>query len=311
MNRGYKHFCLMVLLSLLSRCNSSLAQSATYCNPLNLGSAYCAMPNLVEPGKHRTAADPVIVLFKDNYYLFATNQYGYWYSSDLSNWHFIWRRFLKPLHRVYADENIKTYWSAASGDAGEWLQSDLGAIYTVYAIQVNYADQDAELMGQQTMAYHQYGILGSADGKKWRILVDERNNQKDVPQDYVELQPPIAVRYLKIENKQVPTGKFALSGFRVFDKGTGTVPDTVSNFMVLRGESEPRNAWIKWRQSDDAFGYTIYFGIAPDKLYNSITVNGSSEYRFTGLDKGKNYFFQIEAFNQNGIGRRIQAIMAK
>jgi hypothetical protein len=36
------------------------------------------------------------------------------------------------------DENIKTYWSAASSNENEWIQSDLGAISTVYAIQINY-----------------------------------------------------------------------------------------------------------------------------------------------------------------------------
>ena len=47
------------------------------------------------------------------------------------------------------DENIKTYWSASSGKKGEWFQNDLDALYTVYAIQINYADQNAELMGKQ------------------------------------------------------------------------------------------------------------------------------------------------------------------
>ena len=29
------------------------------------------------------------------------------------------------------DENIRTYWSAATGNAHEWIQSDLGALSTV------------------------------------------------------------------------------------------------------------------------------------------------------------------------------------
>jgi hypothetical protein len=40
------------------------------------------------------------------------------------------------------DEDLKTYWSAASEDKGEWIQSDLGKISTVNAVQINYADQD-------------------------------------------------------------------------------------------------------------------------------------------------------------------------
>jgi len=63
------------------------------------------------------------------------------------------------------DENIKTYWSAASGNKGEWFQSDLGAGCMVYAVQINYADQDATLTGKQTNIYHQYIIYKSDDGK--------------------------------------------------------------------------------------------------------------------------------------------------
>ena len=164
------------------------------------------------------------------------------------------------------DEDIKTYWSAASGKKGEWLQSDLGAIDTVYAVQINYADQNAELTGKQSGIFHQYIIYKSLDGKSWDVLIDKSKNKKDVPHDYVELQKPVLARYLKIENIHVPTGKFALSGFRVFGKGSGSIPDTVENFIVLRGDSERRNAWLKWKQSDDATGYTIYAGVKPDKL---------------------------------------------
>jgi hypothetical protein len=187
------------------------------------------------------------------------------------------------------DEDIKTYWSAATGNKGEWLQSDLGSVCTVNAIQVNYADQDAGLMGKQLDAFHQYVIYGSVDGKSWQVLIDKRDNKTDVPHDYVELHQPINVRYLKIENVHVPTGKFALSGFRAFGKGNGAAPDAVKNFIVLRGESEPRNAWLKWRQSDDAIGYTIYTGIAPDKLYTNILVYGANEYYFTGMEKSRAY----------------------
>ena len=63
------------------------------------------------------------------------------------------------------DENIKTYWSAATANSGEWLQTDLGNISTVRAIQINYADQDATFLGKQQGIYHQYKIYQSTDGK--------------------------------------------------------------------------------------------------------------------------------------------------
>ncbi len=207
------------------------------------------------------------------------------------------------------DENIKTYWSAASGNKGEWLQTDLGSVCTVNAVQVNYGDQDAEFMGKQTDAYHQYIIYYSADGKNWKSLVDKSKNKKDSPHDYIELPQPVKTRYLKIENIHMPTGKFAISGLRVFGKGSGNMPDTVKHFIALRGDSDRRNAWLKWQVSDDATGYTIYTGIAPDKLYNNIMVyGGANDYYFKGMDKNQPYYFQIEAFNENGIGKRTQVI---
>ena len=59
------------------------------------------------------------------------------------------------------DEDLKTYWSAATGDAGEWIQTDLGTLSTVNAIQLNYADQDVDTdrLGKRTDQYHQYKML--------------------------------------------------------------------------------------------------------------------------------------------------------
>jgi hypothetical protein len=106
----------------------------------------------------------------------------------------------------------------------------------------------------------------------------------------------------------MPTGKFALSGFRVFGEGGGTTPGAVKDFTILRGKSERRNAWIKWRLADDATGYTVYAGIAPDKLYNNIMVYGINEYFFKGMDRDLPYYFQIEAFNEKGRSDRTPVI---
>src|ERR1044072_6026999 len=85
------------------------------------------------------------------------------------------------------DEDIKTSWCAATANKGEWLQSDLGAVSTVHAIQINYADQDATIMGKQPGLCHQYKLYSSADGKTWQILTDKSRNQTDVPHDYIAL----------------------------------------------------------------------------------------------------------------------------
>jgi xylan 1,4-beta-xylosidase len=166
-------------------------------------------------------------------------------------------------------------------------------------------------MGKQSNIFHQYIIYKSIDRKNWDVLIDKSNNKTDVPHDYVELEKPTQARYLRIENIHVPTGKFALSGFRVFGKGNGKAPETVKHFVVLRGESESRNAWIKWKQSDDATGYTIYFGISPNKLYSNILVYNSNEYFFKGMDKDQTYYFAIEAFNENGISPLSETVKSK
>jgi xylan 1,4-beta-xylosidase len=206
------------------------------------------------------------------------------------------------------DENIKTYWSAATGNKGEWIQTDLGKVSRVNAVQVNYADQDAPFLGKQTDIYHQYLLSWSTDGKHWKTLADKSRQQKDAPHDYIELAQPVQARYIKMENIHVPGGKFALSGLRVFGNGNGPVADTVKDFMVLRTEKDKRSAWIKWSPVDNAYAYNIYTGIAPDKLYNCIMVHNNNDYYFKGMDKDRPYYFCIEAINENGVSARTQVV---
>ncbi|QOR76641.1 MAG: family 43 glycosylhydrolase [Thermoflavifilum sp.] len=202
------------------------------------------------------------------------------------------------------DEDIRTYWSAATADAGEWIISDLGDVSTVRAIQINYADQDAAFMGKQQNIYHQYQLFDSKDGLHWHLLVDKSHNLQDVPHDYVELDTPVEARYIKMVNLHMPTGKFALSGFRVFGNGHGTAPDSVQQFMVLRTEKDKRSAWIRWSPVDKAYAYQIYYGTDPHKLYNCIMVYADNQYFFEGMDREKTYYFTIEAINENGVSPR-------
>lgn len=208
------------------------------------------------------------------------------------------------------DEDIKTYWSAVSSNAGEWIQSDLGEISTVHAIQINYADQDVDssFLGKQNHIFHQYLIWHSTDAKQWELLIDKSQNDTDVPHDYIELPAPIKTRYLKLENIHMAAGKFAISGFRVFGNGNGSAPDLVQNFLVLRQLSDKRNAWLKWHAMTSAQGYHIFYGIAPDKLYSTIMVMGKNEYYLKSLDKNTTYYFCIEPFNENGVGPKTAVI---
>lgn len=213
------------------------------------------------------------------------------------------------------DEDIKTYWSAKTGDKGEWFQTDLGASSTIHAIQINYADQDVAFKGKTMGNFHQYKIYGSQDGKKWTVITDKSNNTTDVPHDYIEFENHVKARFIKMENLHMPTGKFALSGFRVFGKGNGQKPDKVENFIALRADpkkyGERRSIWFKWQQNPNADGYVIYWGKSPDKLYGSMMVYGKNEYFFTGADRTDAYYFQIEAFNANGRSELTEVIKSE
>src|SRR5260221_3884603 len=77
------------------------AQQKTYCNPINIDYGYTPIPNFSEAGRHRATADPVVVLYKSDYYLFSTNQLGYWWSPDMLNWKFISRKILRTSNEGY------------------------------------------------------------------------------------------------------------------------------------------------------------------------------------------------------------------
>jgi xylan 1,4-beta-xylosidase len=579
-----KKFKLLIAIVCFLLFSAQSQSQKTYCNPLNLDYGYCPIPNFTESGKHRATADPVIVLYKGDYYLFSTNQWGYWWSSDLSKWNFVSRSFLKPYHKVYddlcapavwvqgdtllvfgstysadfpiwmstnpkandwkeavtafeiggwdpdfftdedgklymyngssnsypiygieinrktffpvgarkellllnderygwqrfgeysdntfldpfiegawmtrhngkyylqygapgteisgyadgvavsdkplgnfihqsmplsykpggfargaghgatftdkwdnywhistisisvknsferrlglwpagfnidnvmycntafgdyphylpdkkadhgisrftgwmllnynkpvmvssflggyppnnaVDESIKSYWSAKTGNAGEWISCDMGEISTMRAIQINYADQDAEFLGKQTGIFHQYKLYYSGDGKKWQLLIDKSTNKSDIPHDYIELPEPVEASFVKLENVHVPTGKFAISGLRIFGSGYGSKPESVRNFTVLRTEKDKRSAWLKWKPVDNAYGYNIYMGTEPDKLYNCIMIYCSSEYWLKAMDREIPYFFRIEAFNENGTSQLSEIIKSE
>ena len=159
--------------------------------------------------------------------------------------------------------------------------------------------------------FHQYKLYSSLDGKNWLLLVDKSRNKTDVPHNYIALAQPVKTRYIKLENGHIPTGKFAISGLRVFGLSSGTRPRTVQSFVVLRTEKDKRSAWLKWAPNDKAYAYNIYTGLAPDKLYSCIMVHGANEYYFKGMDKDRPYYFTIEAINENGVSARTPVVVAK
>ena len=200
------------------------------------------------------------------------------------------------------DENMRTYWSATSG-GDEWVVMDLGGEREVRAVQLNFYDHKTVQHNRANDIYYQYRILASDDNEHWTLVVDKSDNDRDVPHDYIELRQPLHTRYLRVENLHMPSsGYFCLSEVRVFGLKQGNLPATVKRFNVKRDKADTRNAMITWAPVEDAYGYNIYFGTAPDKLYHCITVNGDVKYDMRGLDVDSDYYFAIEALAETGRG---------
>jgi hypothetical protein len=211
-----------------------------------------------------------------------------------------------PIEAAF-DENIKTWWSAKTGDAGEWLAVDLGKICRINAIQVNFAEQNTTASKRriEDELYHQYTIEISADGKKWKMAADKSANQKDVPHDYIQLKKPVIARYLRIKNIHMPAnGEFAVRDFRIFGSGLGKLPEEVKRPIVKQHPKEnARSALafaIEWPAAEGATGYAVRWGIAKDKLYHSQDTRDNKTL-ISDLTSGLDYFFVIDSFNENGV----------
>jgi hypothetical protein len=198
------------------------------------------------------------------------------------------------------DENIRTYWAAQSGDTGEYASIDLGNFYDVYALQINFAEHNTEIYGRQKGLHHRYIVEYSADGLQWNLLTDKSDNTSDNSHDYIPLADKISCRYLKISNIEVPGGHFALSGFRVFGKGTGAPPEKISHFEAKRNQKDKRSVRLSWEKAKNADGYNISYGIN-NTMYHNYMVYSDTTITINSLDASQAYSFSIEAFNENGI----------
>ncbi|MBS0000196.1 MAG: family 43 glycosylhydrolase [Cyclobacteriaceae bacterium] len=199
------------------------------------------------------------------------------------------------------DEDIRTYWAAASGNAQEWASIDMGDQYDVHAVQVNFGEHEAEVYSRKPGLSHQYTIAYSEDNVNWEILVDKSENRSDNSHDYIQLLEKVKCRYLKINNKKVPGGHFALSGFRVFGKGDGKLPSQVKDLTVSRNPEDRRSIKLTWTGNGNATGYNICYGTAKNRLYHTYQVYYDISLVINSLDANQPYYFSIESFNENGV----------
>lgn len=202
------------------------------------------------------------------------------------------------------NEDIRTWWSAATGNKGEYLTIDLKESYTVNALQINFADEASTLHSDFTSTY-KYKVEASVDGKKWKTIVDRSKAAKNTPHDYIEPATAIQARYVRLTNLYCPSGKFSVSGLRIFGKADKALPAQPRLTTVKRNADDPRQVHLRWDAAIGATGYAIRYGIAPDKLYQTYQVFGNTETSLTirSLDAEIDYHFSIEAFNEASITR--------
>jgi len=200
-----------------------------------------------------------------------------------------------------ANEDIRTFWSARTGNKGEWISMDLQKECTVNAIQINYAENETKLFGRNPDIYYQYLLEYSNDNINWKTLVDKTENKTDVPHDYIELKTPVKARYIRLVNYKVPGGTFALAGLRIFGNGGGKVPSIVENLSMERSEIDRCVVKLKWNKTPEAIGYNIRYGTRKDKLYQNYQVFGVDSLTIRSLNSLHKYYFTIDAFNENGI----------
>lgn len=203
------------------------------------------------------------------------------------------------------DELTKTFWLAEKNDDSQWVVIDLQNPASVCAVQVNYHDYKTGMYGRYPNLRHRYQIEGSVDGKEWKVLIDKSNSYKDTPNDYTELEFPEKVRYVRYKNIEVPTPSLAISEIRVFGLGEGKAPQKVKKLNLER-QADRRDIAISWTPVKGAQGYNVLWGIAPDKLYSSWMVYDANELFMKSLTVDQDYYFSIEAFNENGVSERTE-----
>ena len=198
------------------------------------------------------------------------------------------------------DEHIRTLWVAESNSDTLWFEMDLGRVMTLRAFQLNYQDFNATIFGKPDTLRQQFVIETSVDGTAWQTTVDFSKNDEDRPHAYIELKEPVGGRYIRFTNKYFPNRYVAIGEFRVFGNGNGEKPAAPGSFKAVR-QLDARNADISWDPVKDAMGYVLYWGIEPDKLNNSVMIYGKTTYELRALNKGVEYQYAIESFNENGI----------
>lgn len=203
-----------------------------------------------------------------------------------------------------ADEEIRSWWSAKTGDRDEWYQIDLGAPKTLQAVQINFADQDAVARRISNDVY-KYVLELSDDGQTWRMAIDKSQSGRDAPHDYQVLTEPTRARFVRLRNVHMPdSAKFSLYDLRVFGTGDGKRPATVTALKAQRGAVDGRELHMEWKPAAGAEFYIVRLGTRGGPLnQNHQVYDGKTFLDVASLNIDIGYCFSVDAVNENGISR--------
>ena len=210
------------------------------------------------------------------------------------------------------EENVQTWWRAASNSRDEWLRVDLGRVFDVHAVQINFADDKLDIAcpgeirpGSQARYIEeaelrtQWRLEGSSDGDTWFVIEDKSAAETDLSHDLIVREEGFAARYLRLSDMALPYGQNpCVSGLRVFGLGEGEKP-ACPRYHAERIEA--LDMLVDIADQEDALGWNILFGANPEKLYHSYMVFAPGPRRVGALIEGREYYVRIDAFNESGI----------
>ena len=197
------------------------------------------------------------------------------------------------------DQDGKTYWSAQTGNPGEYMTVDLGKESDIRGIQVMW-DRAGATGNQALDRYHSYTVEVSNDNRNWTQIIDKSNNPQDLQSDYIELPTAVTGRYVKLTNVFTPdNGRFAVKNLRVFGNPDASKFTVVppGHVMAVRNQVDRRQADLLWEPVDGADGYVVRYGIERKKLYQSEMVYGKNSLNIKSLNVDPEYYFEVEAFS--------------
>ncbi|MCU4166101.1 family 43 glycosylhydrolase [Carboxylicivirga caseinilyticus] len=164
----------------------------TYCNPLDIDYTYMIY-NSAWNISYRSGADPAVVEFRGEYYMFVTRSFGYWHSTDLVNWDFI-----RPQQWFFEGSNAPTafnykdsviYFAGDPAGYGSILYTDdpkSGKWSSVASISNNI--QDSELfIDDDGKTYLYWGSSNVHPIKVKQLNKDDRMLQIGEPKDLINL----------------------------------------------------------------------------------------------------------------------------